>query len=367
MKIAILGSAPSSLDLAPFKDASYQQYAGGKVQLQPPTPHIDEEWFIWACSPGCYGRVARCDVYFELHRFEPGQPWFSPEYVKFLQDFKGPVYTGGVIPEFPAHIVYPIAEVEKEFSTYFLTSSISLMIALAIMKCEEFDRKMKEAGHETEQHTIGLWGVDMAATEEWATQRPGCQHFILEALRRGIQIYVPPESDLLRPMPVYGLCEWEHAWIKSLARLNELKQRQSMHEASAKNAENSSYFMKGAIENQRYNMDTWTSTYGLPSGQVLRKVEESQEPDRYEIDTPSQPLIDTNQRTKTWQQVYKDNALISDPECNVIQESIDANPALTEKLAQIAPRVKRAYNKKKGSEKLKKKAREENDEPLRKV
>ena len=32
MKIAILGSAPSSVDIAPFKDASYQQYMGGKVQ-----------------------------------------------------------------------------------------------------------------------------------------------------------------------------------------------------------------------------------------------------------------------------------------------------------------------------------------------
>lgn len=273
MKIALLGSAPSSVDLAPFKDASYQDYLGGKVQLQPATPHIEEEWKIWACSPGCYGRVLRCDIYFELHRWEPGQPWFSPEYVKFLQDFRGPVYTGGLVPEIPNHVVYPIEAVEKEFSSYFLTSSLSMMLALAIMQCEEFDRKMKEQGFATELHTIGLWGVDMAAQEEYGYQRAGCQHFILEALRRGIQVYVPPESDLLRPMPVYGMCEWDHAWIKSLARLNELKQRQQMHETSIRNAENSAYFMKGAIENQKYHMDTWTSPFGLPAGQTLIKVD----------------------------------------------------------------------------------------------
>lgn len=274
MKLAILGSAPSSVDLAPFKDKSYQKYMGGKVQLQPATPHIEEEWVIWACSPGCYGRIPRCDVYFELHRWEPGQPWFSPEYVKFLQDFKGPVYTGGVVPELPQHIVYPIEEIDKEFSSYFLTSSIAMMLALAIKKFDEFDKGMVEHGFEPEKHTIGLWGVDMAASEEYAFQRPGCQHFIIEALRRGIEIYVPPESDLLRPMPVYGMCEWDHNWIKSLARLNELKTRQSIAEQNMRNGENSAFFMKGAIENQKYHMDTWTSQYGLPAGEYISRIKE---------------------------------------------------------------------------------------------
>jgi hypothetical protein len=40
-----------------------------------------------------------------------------------------------------------------------------------------------------EDDVIGLWGVDMAAAEEYAYQKPGCQFFILEAMRRGIGIY----------------------------------------------------------------------------------------------------------------------------------------------------------------------------------
>ena len=64
----------------------------------------------------------------------------------------------------------------------------------------------------------------MSATEEYGYQRAGCQFFILEALRRGIGIFVPPESCLLRPVPVYGLCEWGHTYIKLTQRARELNQ-----------------------------------------------------------------------------------------------------------------------------------------------
>jgi len=274
MRIALLGSAPSSVDIAPFKDKSFQDYSGGKVQLQPMTPHIEQEWFIWACSPGCYGRIPRCDIYFELHRWEPGQPWFSPEYVQFLRDFKGPVYTGGPVPEIPNHRIYPIEDIERQFSSYFLTSSLSLMFALAIQECQKMDQLMEASGFAKEQHTIGLWGVDMAAKEEYGYQRAGCQHFILKALELGIEVYIPPESDLLRPMPVYGLCEWDHNWIKSLARKRELEAHLHNHQVGKYNAELSEQFMRGALENQQYYMDTWTSQYGLPAGQYLKKSDD---------------------------------------------------------------------------------------------
>ena len=274
MRIALLGSAPSSVMLAPFRDQSYQAFMGGKTQIQPAAPHIDESWLIWACSPGCYGRVERCDAYFELHRWEPGKLWFSPEYVQFLTQFKGPVYTGGVVAELPTHEVFPIKEIEAEFSSYFLTSSLSMMFALAIYKLEEYDKVMALAGEPKEKHTIGMWGVDMAASEEYGYQRAGCQYFILEALRRGIEVYVPPESDLLRPMPVYGMCEWDHNWIKGTARLQELQTQEQNHMAQLQTAQQSLAFFKGARENQKYNMDTWTSPHGMPAGQYINRVED---------------------------------------------------------------------------------------------
>lgn len=284
MRIALIGSAPSSIMLAPFKDASYAAYMGGKPQIQPPTPHLDESWKIWACSPGVYGIIPRADAYFELHRWEPGKPWFSPEYCQFLREFKGPVYTGGHVPELPTGEMYPIKEIEGEFSSYFLTSSLALMFALALYKLGQMDKQHDAHGLALEQHTIGMWGVDMAANEEYGYQRAGCQYFLLEAMRRGYQIYVPPESDLLRPMPVYGLCEWDHNWIKATARMQELQTRESNAMHAARENEQTLSFFRGARENQKYNMDTWTSPYGLRSGEYVRRVDT---PDEAVVRAPS--------------------------------------------------------------------------------
>ena len=43
-----------------------------------------------------------------------------------------------------------------------------------------------------------------------------------EAMRRGIGVYLPPESDLMRPLPVYGISEWDHNYIKLTSRAREL-------------------------------------------------------------------------------------------------------------------------------------------------
>src|SRR3989304_7302359 len=260
MKLALIGSAPSSVGLAPYKDASYQQYAAGKVDIHPAAPYKDESWEIWACSPGAYGVVQRATRWFEVHRWEPAQSWFSPEYCQWLRVFNGPVYTGHPVPEIKNHVVYPLEEIEQEFSSYFLTSSLALMLALAIKECEASGDK---------ENVIGLWGVDMSATEEHGYQRAGCQHLILEALRRGISVYVPPESDLLRPMPVYGISEWDHNFIKSTARMRELIGRKQQADQQVASANANATFLTGAIDDLNYHINTWTSPYGLEAGKVI--------------------------------------------------------------------------------------------------
>lgn len=292
MKIALIGSAPSSVALGPYRDQSFAQFQQGKVQAYPPAPYADESWEIWACSPGAFGVVERCTRFFELHRWEPGQPWFSPEYCQFLREFRGPVYTGGPVEELANGVVYPIDEVEAEFSAYFLTSSLALMLALAILEIEAVRRSRKAAAGLTlvgditptpalveprpavtdsdADDVIGLWGVDMAATEEWASQRPGCHFFVLEALRRGIGVYVPPESDLLRPMPVYGISEWDHSYIKATARMRELNARKNDHQARLGEHSAGLQFLSGATDNMNYMIQTWFSPYGIPAGKVIR-------------------------------------------------------------------------------------------------
>lgn len=269
MKIALIGSAPSSVAQGPYRDKSYAQYLGGKPVIQPPAPHLEEEWEIWACSPGAFGVVPRATRWFEVHRWEPGRVWFSPEYCQFLREFKGPVYTGGVIPEIVNHVVYPIDRVEAEFTSYFLSSSLSLMLALAILEIQ--DLRLREPEHDHSQDVIGLWGVDMAATEEYFHQRSGCHFFLLEALKRGISVYVPPESDLLRPMPVYGISEWDHQYIKLTARAREINARLKQNQEQVQQLQNQIMGDVGALSDLDYMVKTWASPFnGIPHGMVIR-------------------------------------------------------------------------------------------------
>lgn len=271
MKIALIGSA-GSVHLAPYEDSSFSKFRQG-LPTWPPPQWEAEEWEIWGCSPGASGAVRRANRWFELHRWEPGQSWLPQAYCKFLQEFKGPVYVGapeeGLISreDIPNQVLYPIEKVETEFSSYFLTSSLSLMFALAILEIEE---ARKQPGHNPDDDVVAFFGVDMAASEEWSTQRPGCQHFVLEALRRGIGVYVPPESCLLRPEPVYGLGEWQHNYIKLTQRARELNSRLAQAQKAKVDAEATLLAMGGALDDLNYMVKTWTSPYGLQSGAVIR-------------------------------------------------------------------------------------------------
>ena len=230
-KIAIIGSAHSSTLLAPYRDPS---------------------WAIWGCSPGVYGAAPRKDVWFETHRWEvqePGfpqdphaKPWFSPEYVRFIEQFPGPVFMSELPPTVPNALLFPYAAMIEKHGPYHFTSSVAWMIALAI---------------ELKPKAIGLWGIDMAAHEEWALQRPGCQHFLGLAIRMGINVVLPPESDLMQPSTMYGLSEINPRHIKFMARLRELEGRRNAANASVNAANGEILFLNGAIENMKYMLAQW--------------------------------------------------------------------------------------------------------------
>lgn len=227
-KIALIGSAPASIRLAPYHDPA---------------------WEIWGCSPGTYGVMPRCTAFFELHLWEPGQPWFSPEYVQWLSALpeRGvPLYVGNesVKNAIPGATVLPHEEIIAEFdpSRWFCTSSLFWMMAMAIKS---------GATH------IGFWGVDMAATEEYEMQRAGIHFMAYLAQARGIEVGAPAESDLFTPRFRYGIDEWTHSYRKARARRIELEARrnQCMAEAAAKNQE--AHFVAGAIDDLKYFGDTW--------------------------------------------------------------------------------------------------------------
>jgi len=219
-KIAILGSAISSVTLAPFRDP---------------------EWEIWGCSPANRD-LPRVDVWFELHNVElkkregltEWMAWLAKQPIVFMQ--RGPS------PEFPNARQYPLREMVNKYGAYLWTSQIAYMLAAAI---------------EQKPGTIGIYGVDMAANSEYNQQRLACQMFIQIARQNGIDLVVPPESDLLEPPPLYGFCESSRHYRKLIARSQELHSRiQNMRDTRTK-ADHEERHLVGALDDLEYQMAHW--------------------------------------------------------------------------------------------------------------
>ena len=219
-KICLLGTAPSSFNLAPFDD---------------------ESWEMWACSPGTMG-APRVDQHFEVHRYVPGGASFPVEYVEYLKNFQGPVWMTLPIEDIPNCELLPWEELVEKYGKYFFTSSLAWMLAMAI---------------EMEPEEISLFGVDMAAVSEYTSQKLGCQFFASIAAAKGIKVTVPPESDLLRPNPLYGVCQNSHEWIKYTSKIKEFNAAKADADQRAKNAEIEAHAWTLAQETIDWYSMTW--------------------------------------------------------------------------------------------------------------
>ena len=221
MKIALLGSAPSSRMLAPFKDPN---------------------WEIWSCSPANMDLPS--DYFFEIHALDTTlkEPQYAQSgFIDFCK--KHPkIYMQEARSEFPGAIVYPKDEMFKEFGPYFFTSSLAYMLALAISKKPE---------------VIGLFGVDMSAGDEYGYQRAGCHYFIQEAEKRGIDIAVPFESDILEPPPPYGYREADRMWWKMNTRWKELQRKRIAVENKLAELQYEKSVLTGALDDVQYVCNTF--------------------------------------------------------------------------------------------------------------
>lgn len=222
LKIAIIGTAPSSRGLAPYADPS---------------------WKIWVCSAGNMQAVPRVDAWFEVHAslLWPENEGFGRPYLEWLNKQAFPVYMrdNSLVPR--AHI-FPKDALIAEFGRYFFTSSFAWMMAFAI-----------KAG----ANEIGLWGVDMASKDEYILQRPGGHYFIQEAVRRGIRVTLPKESDLLQPPPLYGFDDATPFLRKLMVRKKELNDRLSQMRPQRDQLIGQITYLEGALEDVDYTISIW--------------------------------------------------------------------------------------------------------------
>lgn len=224
MKVALVGTCPSSRMLAPFTNG---------------------DWEIWACSPGnAYGQLPRVTRWFEIHGdlgWRESDTWGASKYVKWLNEQDFPVYAQDRTYIEDA-IIYPLDEMIAKHSLYFFTSTFAYMMALAI------------AEGATE---IGLYGIDMTLPGEYADQRPAMQHFITMCMAMGIKIGAPDESDIMRPPALYGWVDGTPQGRKLHVYQRELEGKLDKIEAEVRQGRLDAALIKGAIEGIDYARRVW--------------------------------------------------------------------------------------------------------------
>jgi len=213
-KIAIVGKAPSSLSLAPYPDDSWQIWTLSDLVLCKQSP--------------------RFDVHFELHDVSllagPRKPYL--DWLAVAAQDK-PVIVREKCKEIPRGIPYPREAIIAKYGSYF-TNTVSWMIALAI------DMRPKQ---------IGVWGVDMATTDEYAAQRPSCEYFLGVAAGRGIKVFTPPQCDLLKCAGLYGFdTRQSDMFAKWKVRVAELTGRVTQTATDRDTTERNIAYLQGSIE-----------------------------------------------------------------------------------------------------------------------
>ena len=163
MDLAIVGLSPSTHDEA---------FDG----------EFDEIWGM----PWDEGYWCRYTRLFEMHNLNllRSIPCRPDDYEQRLREVDVPLYMQEEYSYFPC-TRYPVGSVSRITGNYF-NSSIAYMVAYAIYLQVE---------------KISLFGVDMKADEEFFYQRPNLEYLLGLANGKGIEIFIPEKSPLLKFNP----------------------------------------------------------------------------------------------------------------------------------------------------------------------
>jgi hypothetical protein len=223
LKVALIGTAPSSRMLAPYSDPS---------------------WEIWACSPGNMNALPRVNLWFELHSnlLWPEHESYGRPYIEWLKQQTFPIFMQdqSLVPN---AVTFPRDEMVEMFGDDFFTSSFAWMMALAISKGA------------TE---IALYGIDMASRDEYIRQRPGFYYFRQMARQRGIKVSAPHESDIMQSPPLYAYVDSTPFGRKILARRQEVSGRVGGMTQQRDQLNNNINYLQGALEDLDYFESIWS-------------------------------------------------------------------------------------------------------------
>lgn len=182
LKVAVVGLASATHDEAPWDDPSW------------------EKWGL----PWDAGYWARCSRLFEMHDLRLLESEASKRGAHYLDLLRGvwvPLYMQESYESIPSAQRYPFEDVARTLGKPYWNSSIAYAMALAI--------------HEGASE-IGVYGVQMDATDEYSYQRYNMEWLIGLAEGRGIKVHIPDQSPL---------CKFNHAGIRFFDSEPEYKDR----------------------------------------------------------------------------------------------------------------------------------------------
>ena len=173
-KVAIIGFATSSRDLAPFDDESYE---------------------IWTLNQ-LYRHVPRSTRHFDIHCNWEEDNVEGTDHAGWIRDAPIPTYMMDAHSEFPNAVRYPIERVIEDAGIDYFTSTVAFEVALA----------MAEGFKE-----IALFGIDLIVGTEYSVQKANLEFWLGMAHARDINVRIPTASALLKQAYRYGY-EREPDW-----------------------------------------------------------------------------------------------------------------------------------------------------------
>lgn len=220
----------------------------GFTETRSAAPWGDPTFEKWVCNNLHKYVPDKWDRLYDLHSYE--EITQDKEHEAFLRTCHRPVYVWEPRPEWPSSVRFPKEQIVAAFGRYF-TNSISWMIAHAMLEAA------------TDLH---IYGVDMATGTEYANQRPSCEYFLGMAAGRGINVYVPPQSDLCKNISLYGAEDDLPIRAKYEARERELMQRLQHTEQQHGQLTAQINQLHGALEDVRYFKTVWLNPAAARDG-----------------------------------------------------------------------------------------------------
>ena len=215
--VALVGLAPTSCSLAPFDDEDVEIWALNETHAFPQWFKRWDRWFQIHHTKSWQKQIAKRDVrghYDWLKRYhygkfesveQPHEHWQElDDFVKeedgkkyvlidYEWEYMKPIYMQYWNSKIPNSVEYPIREVSDnafinfrrgDHKVKYFTSTLAYYLGIATLPEEGFER-------------IEIYGFDLADDIEYIKQKACAEWWIGFAMGRGIEVYVPENSQTL--------------------------------------------------------------------------------------------------------------------------------------------------------------------------